>query len=347
MPCMRAMLFRSYGGPEVLEAADVADFEPGPCQALVDVKTVALNHLDLWTRRGIFGDKLPLPHVGGSDVAGVVRALGPGAENAASVGDEVVVCPSISCGRCQACLSGNDVLCRGYMLLGEHTWGGLAAQVLVPMQNLVPRPRRLSWAEAAAFPVTYLTAWHMLRARAPVAPGKWVLVHAALSGVGVASVQIAKLLGATVIATAGGPDKCARAGELGADHLIDSKAQDFLAEVKRLTDRRGVDIVIEHVGQSTWEKSVLSLTHGGTLVTCGATTGYDCKIDLRFLFRRQLSLLGSTMGSKAEMIEVARLMEAGQLRPLVDRVMPVTDVAAAHRLLEERKVAGKLVLEWW
>lgn len=341
---MKAMVFHEYGGPEVVREEQFPDPTPGPGQVVVEVKAAALNHLDLWCRRGLFGDKLPLPHAGGSDIAGVVIGLGPGAEGAAKLGDEVVLNPGVSCGHCEACLSGQDVFCRAWGMLGEHMWGGLAGRLVAPAANLVPKPARLSWAEAAAFPVTFLTAWHMLRVRAPVSPGQWVLVHAAMSGVGVAAVQIAKLFGARVIATAGGAEKCAQSRELGADHAVDYETQDFLAEVKRLTGRRGVDIVFEHVGESTWEKSVLSLTHGGKLVICGATTGFEAKTDLRYLFRRQLSLLGSTMGSKAELFEVARLIQDGRLSPRVGRELPIGEAVLAHRLLEERRISGKVVL---
>jgi NADPH:quinone reductase-like Zn-dependent oxidoreductase len=233
-------------------------------RVVVRVKAVALNHLDIWVREGWAGLKLAFPHVPGADVAGVVEAVGPGVKGVAP-GDEVVVNPGISCGRCRACLSGDDVMCRDYSILGEHVSGGYAQKVAVPSQNVVPKPKNLSFDEAACVPLVFLTAWHALVARAGVRAGETVLVHAAGSGVGSAGIQIAKLLGATVIATAGSDAKCERARQLGADHAVNYSRQDFLAEVRRITGKRGVDVLFEHVGKATWEKSLLALVEQGKL----------------------------------------------------------------------------------
>jgi NADPH:quinone reductase-like Zn-dependent oxidoreductase len=310
---------------------------------VVRVKAVALNHLDIWVREGWAGLKLAFPHVPGADVAGVVEAVGPGVKGVAP-GDEVVVNPGISCGRCRACLSGDDVMCRDYSILGEHVSGGYAQKVAVPSQNVVPKPKNLSFDEAACVPLVFLTAWHALVARAGVRAGETVLVHAAGSGVGSAGIQIAKLLGATVIATAGSDAKCERARQLGADHAVNYSRQDFLAEVRRITGKRGVDVLFEHVGKATWEKSLLALARGGRLVTVGATTGYDPPTDLRHVFYRSLSILGSTMGSKGELFEVLALVEQGKLRPVLDRVLPLAEAGAAQKLLEDRAQFGKIVL---
>ena len=340
---MRAVAIHGHGGLDVLKLETLPDPEPAAGRVVVRVKAVALNHLDIWVREGWAGLKLAFPHVLGADVAGVVESVGPGVAGVAA-GDEVVVNPGISCGRCRECLSGDDVMCRSYAILGEHVSGGYAELVSVPGQNVLPKPKNLSFDEAACVPLTFLTAWHALVARAKVRPGETVLVHAAGSGVGTAGIQIAKLLGATVITTSGSDEKCERGRKLGADHAVNYTKQDFLAEVKRITARRGVDVVFEHVGKATWEKSLLALARGGRLVTVGATTGYDPPTDLRHVFYRSLSLLGSTMGSKGELFEVLALVEQGKLRPVLDRVMPLADAAAAQKLLEDRQSFGKIVL---
>jgi NADPH:quinone reductase-like Zn-dependent oxidoreductase len=309
----------------------------------VKVKAVALNHLDVWVRRGWPGLTLALPHVLGSDVAGVIDAVGVEVSDVAA-GAEVVINPGLSCGACQKCLSGEDVLCRQYQIIGEDLAGGYAEFVCVPRQNVLPKPARLSFEEAACVPLTFLTAWHMLMTRAKLGAGETVLIHAAGSGVGSAGVQIAKLAGATVIATASSAEKLAKAKALGADHLINYTTTDFLEEVKKLTKRRLVDVVFEHVGATTWTKSIACLPKGGRLVTCGATSGHDVSIDLRTLFYKSISLLGSTMGSKGELFRVLELVERGALNPVLDRVLPLHEAAAGHRLLEERQTFGNVVL---
>lgn len=340
---MRAIAMRAHGGPEVLREESLPDPVAGPGQVVVRVRAVALNHLDVWVRRGWPSLKLTWPHVLGSDVAGVVEEVGPGVSGVAA-GDEVLVNPGLSCGRCRECLLGNDPGCRSYAILGEHVSGGYAELVAVPAVNVVAKPARLSFDEAAAVPLVFLTAWHALVARANVRPGETVLVHAAGSGVGSAAVQIARLLGATVIATAGSDAKCEKALGLGAHHAVNYEASDFVVEVKKLTERRGVDVVFEHVGRKTWEQSILALASGGRLVTVGATTGYDPPTDLRHVFYRRLSILGSTMGPKGELFDVLRFVSEGKLRPVLDRVLPLSEAAAAHGLLSNRAQFGKIVL---
>ena len=341
---MKAMAMRAHGGLEVLRLEELPDPVPEAGRVVVGVKAVALNHLDLFVRQGWQGLKLAFPHVLGADVAGVVEAVGPGVAGV-KAGDEVVVNPGISCGRCQACLSGEDTMCRSYSILGEHVAGGYAERVSVPGANVLPKPRNLSFPEAACVPLVFLTAWHALVVRAGVRPGETVLVHGAGSGVGSAGIQIAKLLGATVITTAGTDQKCERGLALGADHAFNHTRQDWVAETKRLTGKRGLDVVFEHVGKATWERSILALARGGRLVTVGATTGFDPPTDLRHLFYRSLSLLGSTMGGKGELFEVLKLVEEGRLRPVLDRVLPLAEAAAAQQLLDDRVQFGKIVLE--
>jgi NADPH:quinone reductase-like Zn-dependent oxidoreductase len=340
---MRAVAFRQHGDEQVLELVELPEPAVGARDVRVRVKAVALNHLDRWVRQGWPGLKLSLPHVLGSDIAGVVERVGAEVKDV-EPGTEVLVNPGLSCGHCERCLLGEDNLCRHYRIIGEHAPGGYAEYVSVPRQNLLPKPRALSFPEAACLPLTYLTAWTMLVRRAEVKPGETVLVHAAGSGVGSAAIQICKLLGAKVIATASTEEKLARARQLGADHTINYVEKDFLEEVKRLTQRRLVDVVFEHTGADTFEKSVACLPYGGRLVTCGATTGHEVKLDLRVLFYKRISLLGSTMGSKGDLFRILQLVEEGRLRPVLDRTLPLQEAAQAHRLLKDRAQFGNIVL---
>jgi NADPH:quinone reductase-like Zn-dependent oxidoreductase len=337
------LTLRAHGGPEVLTPEELPEPEAGPGQVRVRVGAVALNHLDIWVRNGLPHLKLAYPFLLGADVAGTVDQLGPGASGVA-VGDEVVVNPGWSCGRCRECLSGRDNLCRHYQLMGEDRSGGYAEKIVVPVQNVVPKPKRLTMAQAAAVPTTFLTAWQMLTRKARVKPGDDVLVIAAGSGVGVAAVQIAKLHGARVIATSSSDDKLARARALGADEIINHKSGDLVAEIKRLTGKRGVDVVFEHVGAEVWPKVILATARGGRIVTCGATSGWDARTDLRHVFFRQLEILGSTMGPKGDLYPILDHMAAGRLQPIVDRTLPLAEAQAAHRLLESRATFGKIVL---
>jgi NADPH:quinone reductase-like Zn-dependent oxidoreductase len=340
---MKAAIFRQHGGPEVLEYADVPEPRIRANEVLVEVKACALNHLDIWARKGLPGIEIPLPHILGNDVAGVVREAGE-LVTWAKPGDEVMVQPGVSCGHCEACLSGRDNFCREYDIIGYRRDGGYAELVAVPGVNIIPKPAQLSWEEAAALPLVTVTAWHMLVTRANVQPGENVLVHAAGSGVGSIAIQIAKLRGARVITTASTDEKLAHARELGADETINYTSSDWPKEVKRLTDRKGVDVVVEHTGAATWPGSISSLKNNGRLVTCGATSGYDARTDLRQVFYRNISLLGSFMGSKAELLEAMKFVEAGKIRAVVDRVLPLSEARQAHELLENRAQFGKVVL---
>jgi NADPH:quinone reductase-like Zn-dependent oxidoreductase len=339
---MKAILIREHGGLDKLEMAEVPDPTPSPGAAIVRVRAVALNHLDIWLRRGVPGHKFPLPMIPGSEVAGVVESVD---DPRWKSGDEVIVAPGYSCGACAACLSGNDPLCRSFGIFGETISGGAAEKIAVPVRNLIRKPAALSFAEAAALPLDMVTAWHMLVARAQLRPGETVLVHAGGSGVGSAAIQIAKLWGATVFATAGSAQKAARAKDLGADETIVYTDVDFVDEVRRLTSKRGVDVVFEHVGGETFERSLRALTKGGRLVTCGATSGGEATLNLRLVFFKLLSILGSTMGSLAELHEIMKFVEAGRLHPVIDRVLPLTQVAEGHRILEAREAFGKIVFE--
>jgi len=339
-----AVVLRTHGGPEVLvrETIDLPD--PGPRDVRVRVRAVALNHLDLWVRRGLPNLKLEYPHRLGSDIVGEVDALGPGARTSLKPGDKVVVNPGVSCGVCERCLSGQDNLCRQYAILGEHTNGGYSRHVVVPDANLLPYPGELPFTDVAAVPLVFLTAWQMVVDKARVRPGQTVLVQAAGSGVSSAAIQIAKLHGARVIATTGTDAKADRARALGADAVVNYATQDFVAEVKKLTGKRGADVIIEHVGGEVMSKSVVAAAAGGRIVTCGATAGFTPAIDLRHVFFRQVEILGSTMGSKGSLFGILEHVAAGRLRPVVDRVLPLWDAAEAHRVLESRQAFGKVVL---
>ena len=337
---MRAVRFHTHGAADVLRLEQAPDPQPNVGEVLVRVRACALNHLDIWNRRGVV--QMHLPHILGADVAGEIASSN---DKQLPIGLRVMVQPGLSCGRCQMCLEGRDNECPRYDVLGSQSDGGYAEFVKVPVQNIIPLPDAIGFTEAAAFPLTFVTAWHMLVTRAQIRPGEDVLVLGAGSGVGQAAIQIAWLHGARVIATAGSDDKLARAKELGASGVINHHTQDVPAEVRQFTNKRGVDVVIEHVGQATWDRSLKCLARGGRLVTCGATTGHDARIDLRFLFTRQYALMGSYMGTKAELLRAAQFFFAGQLRPMVDRTFALEDAAAAHRYLEERKQFGKVVLE--
>ncbi|MGH9868764.1 MAG: zinc-binding dehydrogenase [Candidatus Polarisedimenticolia bacterium] len=340
---MKAVVIHEHGDVDKLRLEEVEDPSPAPDEVLIQVKAVALNHLDLWVRRGVPGQRMPLPMIPGSDIAGVVKKAGSFVRGL-KTGDRVMVSPGVSCGRCAMCLHGKDNLCASYGIIGENRDGGCAELVCVPGVNVLPIPGRLTFDEAAAIPLVFLTAWHMLMERAQVRPGEDVLVHAAGSGVSTAGIQIAKLLGARVIATAGSDAKLKKARELGADEVINYKKLDYYEEVRRITHRRGVDVILDHIGADTWSRNIRSLRMGGRLVTCGVTSGFEVATDIRYIFFRRLSILGSTMGSKGDLLEVMNLMERGALKPVIDSVFPLAEVAAAHKRIQDRKIFGKVIL---
>src|SRR5262245_57858784 len=340
---MKAVRFHQHGGPDVLRVEDVPDPTLAPGEVLVRVRACALNHLDLWERRGLPNVAIPMPHISGSDVAGdVVASQSPDVP----VGRRVMLQPGMSCGRCAACVSGRDNECPRYEVLGylNHA-GGYAELVKAPVQNVIPIPDGVDFVRAAAFPLTFLTAWHMLLTRAQLKRGDDVLVLAAGSGVGQAAIQIAVLHGARVFATAGSAAKLEQARALGAHETINHVTEDIAEEIKRRTNNRGVDVVIEHVGEATWAKSVRSLARGGRLVTCGATTGTRGSLDLAALFAKQLSILGCYMGTKGELLHAARHLFAGELKPAIDRTFPLADAARAQERLEASGQFGKIVLQ--
>ena len=336
---MKAVRFHEHGAPGVLRYEDAPDPEPAPGRAIVRVRACALNHLDLWQRRGLERVRIPLPHISGADVAGEVVDGG----GAFATGTRVMLQPGLSCGRCEKCLAGCDNECPSYDVLGYQSDGGYAELVSIPSDNVVPIPDHVDFVAAAAFPLTFITAWHMLMTRASLQAGDVVLVIAGGSGVGQAAIQIAKLHGARVFATSG-PEKTEQARAIGAEQVFDHYAADYSKSVRAATNGHGADIVVEHVGEATWERSVRSLARSGRLVTCGATTGPRGGVDLTHLFARQLSILGSYMGRKPELLEAAQPFFDGKLTPVVDEVLPLSQAGAAHERLESGRQFGKIVL---
>ena len=340
---MKAIFVREHGDASVLRFETIDDLVLKPGYVRVAVRACSVNHLDIWVRKGVPGHTFPLPLILGSDVSGVVSELGAGVD-AIQMGAEVVVAPGISCGHCQTCLRGNDQYCQKYGILGEHKHGGYADYVCVPRSNLILKPKNLSFAEAASVGVAWMTAWHMVVLRAELKPHETILIQAAGSGVGSAALQIATWLGARVIATVGSEEKAVRARALGATHVINYNDGDVFRQVKKITEGAGAHVVFEHVGASTWASSMRSLAWQGRLVTCGATSGAEVSLDLRHVFFKSLSVLGSTMGRKADLYTLLDLFERGIFKPTVDRVMPFSAVQEAHALVESRSVFGKIVL---
>jgi NADPH:quinone reductase-like Zn-dependent oxidoreductase len=338
---MKAAVIHEFGGPEVLRYEEVPDPKPRKDQVLIRVRACAMNHLDLWVRKGLPGVKLP--RILGSDISGEIVEVGEYVTGFAP-GQRVVVAPMHFCNHCEQCVDGRQNMCREFTVLGNGVDGGDCELIAVPSANVIAIPDSFGFIEAASVPLVFVTAFHMLTGRASIRPGQTVLVLGANSGVGIAAVQIAKLFQATVITTVGDERKMQKAGELGADHVINHYQQKIGDEVRRITNKTGVDIVIEHVGEATWSESLKALKPGGTLVTCGATTGYAASIDLRFLFSRQMSLLGSYMGTMGELHEALKLVFSGKLKPVVDRTFPLSEIRAAHEYLEDSQMFGKVVL---
>ena len=343
---MKAVRFHEPGGLEKLRYEDAPDPVIGDTEVLLRVRACALNHLDIWSRSGSRGgDNVPLPHISGGDIAGEVVKRGKSAKSLTN-DEKVIVAPGISCGLCRYCRSGWDSLCPEFKIVGYQTQGGYAEYVAVPSGNLLPIPDKLSFEEAASVPLVFLTAWHMLRTRAGLKPGENVLVWGAGSGVGVAAIQVARLLGAsTVISTVGEEEKKEKAVGLGSDHVLNHHKEDVPAEVKRLTDGQKVDVVFDHVGTATWDRSMRCLAPGGRLVNCGVTSGGKAEVDIRYVFTRQFSLLGSYMGGFAELQEVLQFFEDGRLKPVVDSIFLLKEAAKAQERMEKSQQFGKIVLK--
>lgn len=336
------MVLRKHGGPEVIERATVTLGALAPGHIRVRVRAVALNHLDLWTRRGGPHFKLEYPHRLGADIAGEVDSLGAGVTGPAK-GERVVVAPGLSCGLCVRCAEGRDNLCRSYRILGENTQGGYAEFIDVPAANVIAFAA-LPAEEAAAVPLCAMTAWQMLVDKGGVRPGQTVVVHAAGSGVSSMAIQMAKMFGARVIATSRSEEKAKRALALGADEVIVTTKDDYVKMVKAMTGKAGADLILDHLGGDYLEKAIAAAAWGGRVVTCGATAGFQVNIDARQIFFRQVEVLGSTMASRGTLHKVLPLFASGKLRAQVDRTMPLWDAVKAHEALESGEVFGKIVL---
>src|ERR1051326_7520242 len=343
---MKSIRFHTFGDASVLRYEDAPVPAIGPTDVLLHLKAAALNHLDVWVRSGARERNIPLPHIPGCDGSGTIAEVGS-AVDWLKKGDRVLISSGLSCGHCEMCLGGRGNLCRSYRVLGTKEDGTYAEYVRLPAVNVHSIPDGLSFSEAAAIPLVSLTAWHMLVTLANVRPGETVLVHGAGSGVGSMAIQISKLLGAHVLTKAGSDEKLAKAKDLGADELINYREKDFAEEVKRITGKRGVDVVFEHVGGEVLEKSIIVLTKGGRLVTCGATTEFVAKIDIRYVYSRHQAILGSWMGGKQELTEVLKFFGGNnpRLRPVIDSAFPLENAAGAHKRMEERQNFGKIVLE--
>ncbi|MCG8467605.1 MAG: zinc-binding dehydrogenase [Gemmatimonadetes bacterium] len=342
---MKAAYFHEHGGPEVIEYGDRPDPEPGPTDVLIEVRAAGLNHLDLWVRRGLPGLELEMPHIGGSDVSGVVAASGSDVTGW-SVGDRVAVNPGLSCGSCEWCEAGEEPLCPSYRILGEHVAGGFAELAVAPAANLVAIPDAISFETAAVAPLVYQTAWRGLVSRGGLAAGHTALITGASGGVSTAAIQIAKHLGARVIAVTSGTRNAARVEELGADIVIDRLAldEDLSKVVWRETAKRGVDVALDSVGEAMWDSTFRTLARGGRMVVYGATTGPKGAVDIRRMFWLQTSIVGTTMASRAEFERVMALVLDGTLKPVIDDAWSMSRARDAHERLETGGVFGKLVL---
>ena len=341
---MRALFFTGHGGPENLVFGELPEPQAGRGDVVVRLRASALNRLDLFVLYGLPGAPVALPHVGGADGAGTVAAVGPEVAEW-EIGDEVVLNPGLWCGECEACRRGDESLCPEFRLLGEHVDGTFAEYVKVPACSLAPRPSHLSWHESAAFGLTFLTAWRMLMTRARLASGESVLIHGVGGGVALGALAFAKLAGATVFATSSSEEKLARAREMGADHTINYTSGDVVGEIRRLTGRRGVDVIVESVGQATWMASLRCAAKGGRIVTCGATSGPNPIEEVRLIFWNQLSILGSTMGSRRDWEAMMRAVCAGRLKPVLDEVLPLARGREGYERLAGGAKFGKIVLD--
>src|SRR5262245_51902191 len=344
---MKAVVFHEHGGPQVLRYEDVPDPVPGRGEVLIQVHATSINHVDIFLRRGMPGIRVPLPKIAGADASGIIRELGPDVSGL-KTGQRVTINPGVSCGRCEFCTAGFGSQCVSYHIIGEHADGAYAQLIKVPAHVVLPIPDSLSFEEAAAAPLVFVTAWSMMVNKGNIRPGEDVLILGAGAGVGIAAIQIAKMVGCRVFVTASSDAKLEKARKLGADFMINYKTDEFDKRIRELTSKRGVDVVVDYIGADTWVRSLRSARRGGRVLTCGATTGFAPQTDLRQIFFRQVQVIGSTMGSDREFRDVMQCVFRGQLKPVIDRVLPLKEAATGHELIEQRVVFGKIVLtpEW-
>ncbi|HET9943887.1 MAG TPA: zinc-binding dehydrogenase, partial [Terriglobia bacterium] len=343
---MKAVAIHAHGGPEVLRYVDWQEPQPGADEVLIEVRASSINHVDVWIRKGLPGITFPFPMIPGCDAAGIVRATGERVSGL-TVGTRVTINPGISCGRCEFCTDGFGSQCVRFVMVGENRQGSYAEFLVVPAHVVLPIPDHLSFDDAAAAPLVTLTAWSMMVNKGHLRPGEDILILGAGAGVGTAAVQIAKMTGCRVFAAASSDKKLERAKALGADFLINYAKEEFDKRIRQLTDRRGVDVVVDYIGAETWVRSLRSARKGGRILTCGATTGFDPKTDLRQIFFRQLQVIGSTMGSHRDFLDAMQAVFRGQIKPVVDRVLPLTEAARGHEAIERREIFGKVILRPW
>ena len=340
---MKAAIFHEHGGPEKLFYDDYDSPTIGPGDVIVQVKACGMNHVDLLLLDGRYPPPGGLPHINGCEVVGLVSEVGDGVTNV-KAGNRVIVFPGFSCGKCEYCLKGERTVCLKYGYLGAARHGGYAELVKVPAENCVPLTEKISDADGAAIPLAFLTSWHALFAQAGLEPGEWVLAQAGGSGVGSSAIQIAKLVGARVITTVGSDEKAEFARSIGADHVINYKTQDFVKETRRITGKRGVDVLIEHIGDETFEKSIYCLNRMGRLVSVGSHGNHWTRMDLRHVYMKNLRIFGTNLGSILELRTILEYLESGQLKAVVDTRIPLSDARDAVQYLLERKNKGKVIL---
>jgi crotonyl-CoA carboxylase/reductase len=343
---MKAVVFDKHGGPEVLKYADTPEPKAGPGEVVIKVKASACNFNDIWARRGLPGMEMIMPHISGSDACGTVCEIGSGVTSP-KLGDEILVHCGLACRECYYCTRGEEYFCPQFKIWGFQTGpldGAHGDYCKVPAVNCIPKPKNLSDTEAATLPLVLVTVWRMLVTRARIQAGDHVLIWGAAGGLGVMAVQIAKLYNAHAIAVASGDDKLERCRQLGADYLLNRKQHDVFKEVRKITNGKRADIVFEHTGADTWPVSMQCLKWGGTIVTCGATSGFEAKLDLRLLWNKQQNYLGSHLGNKGELIDAMRFVESGHIKPVVGDVLAQSDLARAQEMMESNTVAGKIAL---
>lgn len=343
---MKAVIFEKNGGPEVLQYKESPEPKAGPNEVVIKVKASACNFNDIWARRGLPGMQIILPHISGSDASGTVAEVGNLVKNV-KAGDEVVVHCGLSCRECYYCTRGEEFFCPQFRIWGFQTGpldGGHAEYCKVPAVNCLTKPKNLTHTEAATMPLVLVTVWRMLVSRARIQAGDFVLIWGAAGGLGVMAIQIARLFNADPIAVASADEKLERCRELGAQHLINRKKQDVFQEVRKITGGKRADIVVEHTGADTWPLSMQCLKWGGTIVTCGATSGFEAKLDIRLLWNKQQNYLGSHLGNKSELIDVMRFVESGAIKPVVGEVLALKDLARGQELMESGTVVGKIAV---
>ena len=340
---MKAAVIYSHGELDRIKIEDIAPPKPASGEVLLRVRSAGLNHLDIWVRKGRKGVVLPMPHILGSDAAGIVEALGPDV-GGVKVGDEFILNPGLSCGRCEYCRRGQQSLCISFGIVGLSRPGTFAEFVAVPAKNLRPKPPHLTFDEAGAFVLSFVTAWRMLMTRARLKPGQTLLIHGIGGGVAVSALKLAKLAGAEVIVTSSSDEKLARAKEIGADHTINYKAGDVARTVKEITGGRGVDVVVDTAGAATWPIDFSAIRPGGKIVLCGITTGPEAMTNLRVLYWNQLTIMGSTMGSDEDFRQMVTAVAAARMKPVIDSVHPLENVRDAMGKMEAANQFGKIVL---